>query len=71
MQTPDDITDPMPPEDDQPYAGALFLDSVLYSVNERWGQAWNLRLGIVGPASQADHAQIWVHDLIGADEPQG
>ena len=71
MHTPDDITDPNPPEDDQPYAGVLYVDNLLYARKERWGHAWELKLGVVGPSSQAEDTQKWVHDLIGDDEPQG
>ena len=71
MHTPDDISNPNPPLDDQPYAGILYLDSVLYAKKERWAHAWELKLGVVGPASQAEHVQKWFHDVIGSDEPQG
>jgi hypothetical protein len=71
MHTPDDITNPNPPEDDQPYAGVLYVDNLLYARKERWSHAWALKLGVVGPASQADDTQKWFHDLIGADEPLG
>ena len=71
MHTPDDITIANPPVDDQPYAGVLYVDSVLYARSERWTYAWELKLGVVGPASQAEEAQKAVHDLIGGDEPMG
>lgn len=71
MHTPDDIRDPNPPRDDQPYAGVLYLDSTLYSRHDRWHQAWSLRLGVVGPASGAESTQREYHELIGADEPKG
>jgi lipid A 3-O-deacylase len=71
MHTPDEISDPNPPLDDQPYAGVLYLDSVLYAKRDRWAHAWQLRLGVVGPASQADSTQKWFHERIGADEPMG
>jgi lipid A 3-O-deacylase len=71
MHTPDDITDPNPPQDDQPYAGLLYVDNLLYARRERWSHAWALKLGVVGPASQADDVQKDFHDLIGADEPLG
>jgi len=71
MHTPDDIQDPNPPEDDQPYAGVLYLDNVLYARKERWAHAWLLKLGVVGPASQADDVQKAFHDLVGGDEPLG
>jgi lipid A 3-O-deacylase len=71
MHTPDEITDPDPPEDDQPYAGVLYLDSVLYARRERTTHAWALKVGIVGPASQAEDVQKWFHEVVGADEPMG
>ena len=71
MHTPDDITIPEPPLDDQPYAGILYLDSTIYARKERWTHAWQLRVGVVGPASQADNVQKWFHKVVGADEPMG
>ena len=71
MHTPDDIKNPNPPLDDQPYAGVLYLDSNVYAKNERWTHAWQLRVGVVGPASQADNVQRRFHEVIGADEPMG
>lgn len=71
MHTPDDITDPNPPIDDQPYAGVLYLDSTLYTRRERWHHIWSLRLGVVGPSSGAESTQREFHKLIGADEPKG
>ncbi len=71
MHTPDDITDPHPPKDDQPYAGLLYVDSLLYAKKGRWAHAWELKLGIVGPSSQADETQKWFHNVIGEDKPRG
>jgi hypothetical protein len=71
IHTPDDITDPNPPKSDQPYAGVLYVDSLLYARSHDWGQSWELKLGVVGPASLAEHTQKWVHERIGSDEPQG
>jgi hypothetical protein len=71
MNTPDEIQDPNPPEDDQPYSGILYVDSLLYARKDRWAHVWQLKAGIVGPASQAESVQKKVHDLIGGDEPLG
>ena len=71
MHTPDDITNPNPPEDDQPYAGVLYVDGLLYARKERWTHVWQLKLGVVGPASQAEDVQRDFHDLVGGDEPMG
>jgi hypothetical protein len=71
MNTPDDIRDPNPSPDDQPYSGILYVDSTLYAHKRDWAHAWQLKLGVVGPASQADDVQREFHKLIGADEPRG
>ena len=71
MHTPDDITNPDPPLDDQPYAGILYLDNVLYAKSELWTHTWSLRVGLVGPDSQADDVQDKFHDWFGGDEPMG
>lgn len=71
MHTPNDITVVNPPADDQPYAGILYLDSVVYARGEQSLHAWQLRLGVVGPASQADHLHRWYHRVIGSDRPMG
>jgi hypothetical protein len=71
IHTPEDITLASPPLDDRPYAGMLYLDSVVYRRSSRMTDAWTLRLGVVGPASGADDTQTWFHNVIGADEPRG
>ena len=71
IDTPNDITIPDPSVNDQPYAGILYVDSLLYARKGRWTHAWQLKLGVVGPDSQADATQRDLHDLIGADEPLG
>lgn len=71
MYTPNDIRNPLPQPDDQPWAGILLLDSTLYATTLRLTHAWNLRLGMVGPSAHADDLQTWYHELIGAPEPQG
>jgi len=52
MDTPDDIKNPNPPANDQPYAGILYVDAVLYAKKDRWAHAWELKVGVVGPAAQ-------------------
>lgn len=71
MHTPEDITLPDPPLSDQPYAGVLYVDSVIYARSERWTHAWDLKLGVTGDASGAASTQRKVHKAIGADEPMG
>ncbi|MEH8015766.1 lipid A deacylase LpxR family protein [Rheinheimera muenzenbergensis] len=71
MNTPDDITEANPSEDDQPYSGVLYVDSTLYAKQGNWTHAWQLKLGVVGPASGAGDVQREFHKLIGDDKPQG
>lgn len=71
MNSPDDIKDPNPPLDDQPYSGILYVDSTLYARRGDWTHGWQLKLGVVGPASQADNVQRDFHKLIGDDKPRG
>jgi len=71
MHTPDDISNPNPPLDDQPYAGILYLDSIVYARGHRVTHAWQLRVGVVGPASGAESTQKWFHDRTGGTEPMG
>ncbi len=71
VHTPDDIKLANPPKDDQPYAGVLYLDSMVYARSERSTHAWQLRVGVVGPSSQADALQKGFHKAIGADRPMG
>lgn len=71
IHTPDDIQNPNPPMDDQPYAGILYVDSVLYARKERWAHTWQLKLGVAGPSSHADDVQREFHEAIDADEPVG
>jgi hypothetical protein len=71
MNTPHDIRDPNPSPDDQPYSGILYVDSTLYAQKEDWTHGWQLKLGVVGPASKADVTQRNYHQLVGADRPEG
>ncbi|MBI1382647.1 MAG: DUF2219 family protein [Planctomycetaceae bacterium] len=71
MHTPNEISDVVPPTRDQPYAGVVYLDSILAARGNLWEHRWNLRLGLVGPSSHADDMQTWYHDLIGSGEPLG
>lgn len=71
MHTPDDIRYTNPQEDDQPYAGVLYVDNLLYMCRRDWGHTWELKLGVVGPVSQAGDVQKDYHKLIGAEKPRG
>ncbi|HEU4458084.1 MAG TPA: lipid A deacylase LpxR family protein [Methylibium sp.] len=73
IYTPQDITIAEPQPDDRPWAGYLY--GVVGSAAERGGgrhEAVELKLGLVGPASQAAGLQRWFHDkVIHDDEPRG
>ncbi len=71
VHTPTDISLPNPREDDQPYAGILYTDSVLHARNDRWAHTWSLRAGIVGPSTHAERVQRRLHKLLGSRDPMG
>ncbi len=71
MFTPDDITVPQFVEDDRPYAGYLFGGAFWQHANARNLDHVRLELGVVGPASQADNTQAWIHRIFDGDKPRG
>lgn len=71
MQTPSDITIPTLIEDEAPYAGLLAWSANLHAFDNQVTDRLSLTLGVVGPLSGAEQAQKWVHEINGADEPQG
>lgn len=71
MHTPKDISAKQPDPQDQPYAGLLLVDFSLHSLYGEWAQAWNLKLGMVGPSTRAAETQKFVHSVIGSIEPEG
>ncbi|WP_298916950.1 lipid A deacylase LpxR family protein [uncultured Algimonas sp.] len=71
MYTPKDIGLEVPDPLDRPYAGWLYGSVGLAGISsDRYG-VLEISLGVVGPASLADHTQEFVHDLIGAEDPEG
>lgn len=71
MYTANDIEDRNPSAGDHPYAGILYVDNVIYARREGWAHVWELKAGVVGPASYADETQKGVHHAIGSNQPQG
>ena len=71
MMTPEDISNPDPQPGDIPWAGALGWSDVWYSFNDERLNAFQIYVGILGPYSLAEPFQIWIHDLINADDPRG
>ena len=71
FSTASDITDPDPPETDQPYAGLLAATTALHACTERSLHNWYLLAGVVGPPSYAEETQKFIHAQTGSDEPLG
>lgn len=73
MFTPQDITQTAWQPNDYPYAGGLFATHSLYSYNPRkkYSYQTELLLGVMGPASFAKEAQIFMHRLIHYKRPMG
>lgn len=71
MVTPQDIDIDRFRPDDVPYAGLLLFRTSHVSVRRNHADELSLTLGILGPASGAEQGQKIVHDLIGANEPEG
>ncbi|MBD1401846.1 lipid A deacylase LpxR family protein [Pelovirga terrestris] len=69
--TPEDTDSVAVVEDDRPYAGYTYLAVGFHSRKERRKDNWELRIGVVGPASLAQKTQNIVHDLIGAERGKG
>jgi hypothetical protein len=71
MYTPNDKTRSDLIKDDRPFAGALMLS---LGYNARRGDTLRtsqLRVGVVGPSSQARQVQNWWHDTVGVDRFNG
>ncbi len=56
---------------DRPYAGYLFGGVYVQRANDKTFDHAQLDLGVVGPASQADHFQKDIHDWLDLDDPKG
>ncbi|WBA13177.1 lipid A deacylase LpxR family protein [Salinivibrio kushneri] len=71
MWTPNDITYTTPQPEERPYAGLIFIEPGLYQQTPERVDKWSLMLGMVGPASQTEEGQSYVHDLIDSPDPKG
>jgi hypothetical protein len=69
--TPTDTVARIPPETERPYAGYLWTGVGILTRDERRLDQLQLQLGVVGPASLARNAQIFIHAIIGQDTPEG
>lgn len=69
--TPENINTTQLIRNDRPYAGYLFAGVYLQRANDDTFDHVQLDLGVVGPASQADHIQKDIHEWLDIDEPKG
>lgn len=71
MFTPKDITNPSFQPNDRPYAGWLYGSVGVISDTGKRLDNVQLTLGMVGPASGAEHTQRFVHKVIDSPKPEG
>lgn len=71
MVTPKDITKEIPDPSDAPYAGLLYWRSAYVVVKNDFSDQVATLIGLVGPSSQAEQVQKWVHKLVDSDQPKG
>lgn len=71
MYTPQDISLRTPIRDDRPYGGWLYGSLGVVADSGRTLDNLMLSVGVVGPASQADNSQKFIHRLIGSPHPFG
>lgn len=69
--TPEDTDTATLVRDDRPYAGYTYLGAGFHSRTGRRKDNWELRLGVVGPASLAEKTQNVIHDLIRTERAEG
>ena len=69
--TPDELEESALIEDDRPYAGTLLWHGKIRSYGSDRANSLGLVLGVVGPASLAEHSQTFIHELIDVTIPQG
>lgn len=71
LYTPEGIEDPNPPPGAFPYGAQLYGAVTLTAERETYLEAFRLELGVVGDPALGEFTQKTVHDIIGAEEPQG
>jgi lipid A 3-O-deacylase len=69
--TPDDLLATRLLTKDRPYAGYLFGGVYMQRANDNTFDHAQLDIGVIGPASQADHIQRNTHDRFNEDSPNG
>jgi lipid A 3-O-deacylase len=71
MYTPDDISIPELIKEDRPYGGVLYFEYSEYMESKNRMQSISIITGVVGPCSQADKTQTWIHDIFNNQTPRG
>ena len=69
--TPSDIEESEVIPDDRPYTGLMYGALNFYHHNEQSATHYELLFGAVGPVTQAEEIQKFVHEIIGTDTPNG
>jgi hypothetical protein len=57
--------------DDRPYAGWTFFETGFHKSTHNTLQSLYIQVGMVGPTSQAEDIQRFIHELTGSELPQG
>jgi lipid A 3-O-deacylase len=71
IYTPGNIKQAVPDPRDRPYAGFLFGSIGVVSESQSHIDILEVDFGVVGPESQAERTQKFVHRVTGADQPRG
>lgn len=71
LYTPEGILEPLPVLDDRPYAGWLYGSISVLTDDGRMLDAFELRLGIVGPHAYGKEVQRWMHRQFHTPAPRG
>lgn len=71
MFTPENLATTLPQPTDRPYAGWLYGSMGVVSDTGTTLDNVMLTLGVVGPSSQAEETQKWVHSIVGSPDPKG
>ena len=72
MITPEDITNPNPPEGDLPYAGTLTYSLNWQSFNRKTARTFQITLGVLGEESYAGSVHEFLHNVWGwGENPSG
>jgi hypothetical protein len=71
MFTPRDISEPEFPPEDRPYAGWLNASLSVFSLASDRLERFRIGLGVVGPSSGAEQVQKQIHEMVGANQPEG